>query len=112
MNSFDTNQRQAELLTCSICRSSFFVTHAETVPRPFICQSKSCQEKKKEEEMRAGEPGRDPGTFPTAAINEASETTVPRTVCARCLGTGYIPSETCDVCVDCQDQCPACGGKG
>lgn len=27
--------------------------------------------------MRAGEPGRDPGTFPTAAINEANVTTVP-----------------------------------
>lgn len=28
--------------------------------------------------------------------------------CQRCRGTGYIPSETCTDCVDCQDVCPAC----
>jgi DnaJ-class molecular chaperone len=33
--------------------------------------------------------------------------------CKRCHGTGYIPSETCDMgCVDCQDKCPDCGGSG
>lgn len=31
--------------------------------------------------------------------------------CARCFGTGYIPSETCFDCVDCQDICPVCKGK-
>jgi len=46
--SYDEHQRNAELLTCSVCKSSFQVTHAETVPRPFVCNSKSCQEKKKE----------------------------------------------------------------
>ena len=31
--------------------------------------------------------------------------------CTRCFGTGYIPSETCDDCVDCQDECPECKGR-
>jgi hypothetical protein len=32
--------------------------------------------------------------------------------CRRCLGTGLIPSETCNDCVDCQDDCPECSGSG
>lgn len=36
-----------------------------------------------------------------------SDTPTPR--CSRGFGTGYIPSETCDMgCVDCQDICPVC----
>jgi len=31
--------------------------------------------------------------------------------CGRCFGTGYIPSETCDDCIDCQDICPKCNGS-
>ena len=31
--------------------------------------------------------------------------------CKRCFGSGYIPSETCTDCVDCQDVCPECHGR-
>ena len=34
-----------------------------------------------------------------------------RPACSRCHGTGYIPSEDCDECVDCQDACPICGNE-
>ena len=32
--------------------------------------------------------------------------------CKRCYGTGYILSESCDDCIDCQDKCPICDGSG
>jgi hypothetical protein len=32
------------------------------------------------------------------------------TPCKQCYGTGCIPSETCDDCIDCQDTCPTCKG--
>lgn len=31
--------------------------------------------------------------------------------CSRCFGTGYIPSDTCTDCVDCQDRCPLCAAN-
>ena len=30
--------------------------------------------------------------------------------CARCHGTGCVPSESCDDCPDCQETCPVCKG--